>query len=294
MTLMSSTVSLVLLVVTFLAVVDSFRVAGCGKRSCDHTHHHPLTFGSIGFTRTSTIMQGSADESALVISCVNDLGPEEDKNKVRLILASQSPRRREILDMMGLRGKFDAQPSPLDESALQVALRSETATPLDPVAYTQRLAEEKARALADTLTDTSDRPTLVLGSDTIVDLEGVILEKPVDEADAKATIARLSGRQHCVHTGVALYVVNNGESSKVVSFVDTAVVTFAKLLSADIDAYVATGEPMDKAGSYGIQGIGGQMVRRVEGDFFTVMGLPMHRVSRELCRAIQSLTDDQS
>mmetsp|Transcript_18690 Transcript_18690/g.24077 ORF Transcript_18690/g.24077 Transcript_18690/m.24077 type:complete len:241 (+) Transcript_18690:182-904(+) len=232
------------------------------------------------------------EPAALVISCFDQLGPS---GKIRLILASQSPRRREILDMMGLAGRFDVMPSPLDETLVQQRLRqqSETAS-VDPIEYTRTLAEEKAKALAETL-DSIERTTLVLGSDTIVDLEGVILEKPVDERDAKNTLSRLSGRQHYVHTGVALYAVTKSkygagiECSKVVSFVDAATVTFAELTPADINAYVATGEPMDKAGSYGIQGIGGQLVERVEGDFFTVMGLPMHRVSRELSKAMQDL-----
>jgi len=232
--------------------------------------------------------QGHGDES-LVIAQTDQLGPD---GNFRLVLASQSPRRREILDMMGLAGRFDATPSPLDESAVQSRLRSQPT--VDPLVYTQTLAEEKARALAETLDPPSDQKAiLVLGSDTIVDLEGVILEKPVDQEDAIQTVGRLSGRQHYVHTGVAIYAVCPGSPAtctKVVSFVDTATVTFAKLSTSDIEAYVKTGEPMDKAGSYGIQGVGGQLVERVEGDFFTVMGLPMHRVSRELSKAIRDLS----
>jgi septum formation protein len=224
-------------------------------------------------------------------------------DKIRLILASQSPRRREILDMMGLRGKFEARPSPLDEAALQLELQC-----LEPVRYTRQLAEGKALALARSLQDSSSKgaaaytrgSTLVLGSDTVVALDGHKLEKPVSTDDAKRMLCLLQGRHHQVHTGVALVRVddsgtatsNSGRSQPprlVTSFADTADVVFSPLSASDIDAYVATGEPMDKAGSYGIQGIGGQLVSSVQGDFFTVMGLPMHKTSRALADAITEI-----
>jgi septum formation protein len=186
-----------------------------------------------------------------------------------LLLASQSPRRKEILDMMGLAGRFEAIPSPLDETALQQKLLRETMT-TDLKVYTRVLAEEKAKALALTILSTSSQPTLVLGSDTIVDLDGALLEKPKDAADAKDMLSRLSGRKHAVHTGVALYSVAKGDVALETSFTDTALVEFAHLSEHDVDAYIATGEPMDKAGSYGIQGIGGQFVKSIVGDFFTV------------------------
>lgn len=208
---------------------------------------------------------------------------EEDggkKNKVRLILASQSPRRREILTMMGLGERFDAIPSPLDEEGLQIQLLQRERE-VDPKNYTRHLAEEKAKALADDMlrgdggsissssasSSRSQQPTLVLGSDTIVELDGQILEKPKNEADAKRMLSKLSGREHAVHTGVAIVrilpagcststaaVAAASSSSEVVSsFTDTARVRFAALAEDDIDAYVQTGEPSDKAGSYGIQ-----------------------------------------
>lgn len=242
-----------------------------------------------------------------------------DENKPRLILASQSPRRREILAMMGLREgrEFLVEPSPLDESELQNELLSnnnkninnKNQTQLTPIEYNLRLAQAKAHALAEAHrttsnnNNTSNKVTYYLGSDTIVELDEAILEKPNDRDDAKRMLALLSGRQHRVHTAVALYrlgasVANNddGENdtdtartvSLVESFVDTASVSFATLTNEDIDAYVASGEPMDKAGSYGIQGIGGQFVERIEGDFFTVMGLPMHKTSGLVSRALQA------
>lgn len=118
------------------------------------------------------------------------------------------------------------------------------------------------------------------------------VEKPKDEAEAIGMIQRLSGNWHQVHTGVAVYAVGvdgNDEEKLLFSFTDTARVKFADLSHEDIKSYVASKEPMDKAGAYGIQGIGGQLVEQMNGDFFTVMGLPMHRLSRELSTAIRML-----
>jgi septum formation protein len=225
----------------------------------------------------------NSDQNRLLVSNVQHLGD----NKIRLILASQSPRRREILDMLGLTGRYTATPSPLDESSVQSRLANEFVSPL---AYTRTLAEKKAEALAMNLSqDSSTKSTLVLGSDTIVDLDDLILEKPADAESARTMLRQLSGVWHRVHTGVAIYHVEADTVKLMSSFTDTAKVKFADLSEADIEAYVETGEPMDKAGSYGIQGIGGQLVERIEGDFFTVMGLPMHRFSRELSRAITEL-----
>ena len=187
--------------------------------------------------------------------------------------------------MMGLQNRYRVTPSPLDESLLQQQLRD-----IEPIEYTRTLALEKAMALAQSLaTSTSatfahhhqqQQPatTLVLGSDTIVAYDGHILEKPVDEADAVRMLETLQGNRHSVHTGVALVKVQQRQQQQhegkdvtlVEAFTDTAQVTFATLSTNDIASYVATGEPMDKAGSYGIQGIGGQLVTSIEGDFFTV------------------------
>ena len=185
--------------------------------------------------------------------------------------------------MMGLAGRYETIPSPLDESALQVQLlgggdvaREDVEAALDPKDYARILAEEKAKALAEhIMTGGVMQPTLVLGSDTIVEFHGKILEKPKDRGEAKQMLGQLSGAQHTVHTGVALYRVlpNAARSERLVlaqSITETAAVRFASLSEADIDAYIESGEPMDKAGSYGIQGIGGQFVQSVEGDFFSV------------------------
>lgn len=188
---------------------------------------------------------------------------------------------------MGLAGRYTAEPSPLDESALQEELSGQPHVP--PEAYARILAEHKAEAMGKHIIgkSTDDGSTFVLGSDTIVDLDGDILEKPNDKSDAIDMLSRLSGKWHKVHTGVALYRVED-KASLVSSFTDTANVKFADLTDRDILAYVETGEPMDKAGSYGIQGVGGQLVETMEGDFFTVMGLPMHRLSKTLSEIITS------
>merc|ERR1712232_405263 len=127
---------------------------------------------------------------------------------------------------------------------------------------------------------------IVIGSDTIVDLDGNILEKPNDEEHAFDMLTTLSAKWHAVHTGVSIISINSEGGTERVTFSETSKVKFFDLSSKDIRAYINTAEPMDKAGSYGIQGIGGQMVEMIEGDFFNIMGLPMHRLSKELSKII--------
>lgn len=205
---------------------------------------------------------------------------------------------------MGLKEKYTVQSSPLNEEELQQELslllnasEKDPSNAFTPIDYTKRLAESKAYALVEEMVDSkselsntySHKCTYVLGSDTIVDFDGSILEKPKDSDDAKMMLSKLSGNWHSVHTGVAIYRINHEIENKVElvsSFTDTARVLFTHLSPEDIDSYISTGEPMDKAGSYGIQGVGGQMVQQLNGDFFTVMGLPMNRVSKELANVI--------
>lgn len=166
----------------------------------------------------------------------------------------------------------------------------------NPADYAQKNAELKALDIATKLFREVDgevkNTILVIGSDTIVDLDGTILEKPDDEAHAHAMLSSLSGRQHLVHSGVAVFSSKgprsktNGTPLPVVSFCESTRVTFATLTSEEIWSYVRSGEPMDKAGAYGIQGLGGQMVRGIDGCYFTVMGLPMHRLSAALAQVI--------
>lgn len=178
---------------------------------------------------------------------------------VKVILASQSPRRRELLSLIGI--AHEVRPANIDETYLDGEV---------PARHAERLARTKAETIA-----VSDAVTI--GSDTIVVIDGDVLGKPGDEDVAAHMLRRLSGRSHIVITGVA--VRWNGRT---VSAIEQVVVTFRALTDADIRSYIATGEPMDKAGAYGIQGFGATIVERVDGDYFAVMGLPLNRLTRLL------------
>ena len=177
-----------------------------------------------------------------------------------LVLASASPRRRELLGMLGLR--FAVRPADVDES-----VRPGEA----PDAYVLRLALEKARALA--------RPgELALGADTVVVIDGDILGKPQDFEDACRMLARIAGREHTVYTGVGLHEAAAGDvggGERQASAVATSRVRMAAMDEAEIRWYAATGEPMDKAGSYAVQGVGAVFVEEVQGNYTNVVGLPL-------------------
>lgn len=175
----------------------------------------------------------------------------------RVILASQSPRRRELLALIGI--THEVHPADVDETVHP----HEAAVP-----HCERLARAKAHTLAVQHPD-----AVVIGSDTIVVIDGDILGKPANRGEAIATITRLSGRTHTVFTAVA--VAHGGVT---LSGVESVSVTFRPLDAAQIAAYVDTGEPMDKAGAYGIQGFGATNVERIDGDYFAVMGLPLGRM----------------
>ncbi|AKX93289.1 septum formation protein Maf [Moorella thermoacetica] len=181
----------------------------------------------------------------------------------KLVLASASPRRRELLARLGL--PFTIQPSRIDESVYRH---------LPPAARVEALALAKARAMAAGLTD-----ALVLGADTLVVCEGRVLGKPDSPAAAARMLAFLSGRTHTVYTGVAVVQAPRGPEG--VTHARTAV-TFRHLTPDQIEAYVATGEPLDKAGAYGIQGRGALLVAGIEGDYFNVVGLPLVQVEELL------------
>lgn len=174
-----------------------------------------------------------------------------------VILASQSPRRRELLKLVGI--AHEVRPADIDETWNAGEL---------PVPHAERLAREKAHAIA-----VREPGAVVIAADTIVVLDGEILGKPRDGAEARSTIRRLSGRTHTVCTAMA--VARGGQT---VSAVETVQVTFRELGDEEIAAYVRTGEPMDKAGAYGIQGYGATIVDRIEGDYFSVMGLGLRRL----------------
>lgn len=143
-----------------------------------------------------------------------------------------------------------------------------------PEAFVQRLAIAKARAAADELLDTAET-TFVIGADTTVVAEGELLEKPADAKDAYRMLRLMSGKRHEVLTGVSVVVLPEGQS---VNFMDRTRVQLVELSEQEIDEYVSTGEPFDKAGGYGIQGIAGRFVTRVEGCYFNVIGMPLSRV----------------
>jgi septum formation protein len=183
---------------------------------------------------------------------------------VRLILASQSPRRRELLNQIGL--VHEVRPADIDETVWPGEA---------PVPHCERLAREKAHTLAVQFPD-----AVVVGSDTIVVVDGVILGKPSNADDAATMLEQLSGREHTVYTAVA--VAHGGQT---LSGVEAVTVRFRTLSRPQIDAYVRTGEPMDKAGAYGIQGYGATMVEAITGDYYAVMGLPLGRLV-ELLQAL--------
>ncbi|WP_167147398.1 Maf family protein [Pseudomonas sp. OTU750018] len=174
-----------------------------------------------------------------------------------LYLASGSPRRRELLTQIAV--PFLTQIAPIDENALPGE---------SPIAYVERLALSKAQAGLAALTDTAD--AVVLGADTAVVLDGRILGKPTDRADALSTLSDLSGRTHDVLTAVAL-VSRERQVSRLV----TSQVTFRALSQAEIEAYWASGEPQDKAGCYGIQGLAAVFVSQLRGSYSAVVGLPL-------------------
>lgn len=194
-----------------------------------------------------------------------------------IVLASASPRRRELLEAAGV--EFSVHAVDVDE-----ALEPDDLA--DPAGAARKLAERKAHAAADQLLNGGKEGLfIVLGSDTMVALDAEVFGKPVDEADAWRMLRALSGNTHQVHTGVSLWAVSAlpGEDLGVAfrSFTDTTQVTFRSLSDEDIAAYIATGDPMDKAGSYGIQSGAGSFVDRIDGALDTVIGLPVKRLQRE-------------
>lgn len=182
---------------------------------------------------------------------------------LRVILASQSPRRRQLLTMIGI--AHTVVPPDIDETYPAGE---------QPAAHAERLAREKAAAIALRCPD-----TVVIGADTIVVIDSRVLGKPRDIEDAARMLRELSGRTHVVHTGVAV-----SRGGRMVSDVASVAVTFRALTHADITAYVATGEPMDKAGAYGVQGYGSTIVDHIDGDYFAVMGLALNTLVRLLQR----------
>lgn len=184
-----------------------------------------------------------------------------------MILASASPRRSELLGRLGLR--FRVTPSRAEEEKVERLSESEAGP------FVERLALAKASEVAAQAV----YGELVLGADTIVWLEGAVLNKPRDSEEAISLLERLAGCEHRVYTGVALARAGEGP---IETLHEITKVRFYPLTRSEIEAYVASGEPLDKAGAYGAQGLGSLLIERIEGDYFNVVGLPVSRVHRLL------------
>lgn len=179
-----------------------------------------------------------------------------------IVLASQSPRRRALLEQVGI--PFEAKASGVEEPLIKY--------PEDVHAYVTKLAVDKATSLVSTSED-----QVIIGADTIVSYEGRVFPKPVDDAEAKLFLQQLSNATHKVITAVAIV-----DAGKVHTFTSETDVTFFALEETLIDAYVASGDPLDKAGGYGIQSNSALFVKKIDGDYYTVMGLPIAKLSKTL------------
>ena len=180
-----------------------------------------------------------------------------------VILASQSPRRRELLERMGI-SDFLIRPAQGEEI-------------FDPSLTPAQLVEVLSRQKAEEISAGAGPEDIVIAADTVVSVDGRVLGKPGDEAEAAEMLAALSGREHTVYTGVTVC-----RGDQILTQHEATAVRFRPLTDQEIDAYIATGEPMDKAGSYGIQGRGALLVEGISGDYFNVVGLPVCRLGRML------------
>ncbi|KAJ8729115.1 hypothetical protein PYW08_000696 [Mythimna loreyi] len=192
-----------------------------------------------------------------------------------IILASGSPRRKELIENIGL--KVGLCPSLFEENLDPKSFNSFTE-------FVEETALQKVLEVEKRLILEGNKPDVVIGADTMVTLGKEMFGKPTSEAEAFEILSRLSGRGHTVYTGVVIKALD-----KVVKFTEKTDVFFGKMDEQQIRGYIATGEPMDKAGGYGIQGVGGTFVERVEGDYFTVVGLPLYR----LCSVLYDMFKQQ-
>lgn len=196
----------------------------------------------------------------------------------QIILASQSPRRKELLEQIGL--EFEICP----------AKGEEIITKTIPEEVVMELSKQKAEEVAAMVSTyaqehkdiTTPSDILVIGADTVVAYDGKILGKPVDEADAKRMLTMLSGNTHSVFTGVTLVLIDKSGRAGELVFYEKTDVKMHEMTELEIDRYIATGEPMDKAGSYGIQGKCAIYIEKIEGDYNNVVGLPIARIYQEL------------
>jgi len=183
-----------------------------------------------------------------------------------VILASSSPRRHKILTQAGI--EFEVLPSDIPE---------DVGGGMSPYEAVKTLSEQKAMCAVEKITG----DCVIVAADTIVDLNGRILGKPADEDDAFNILKKLQGRKHSVYTGVCI-IKKTGDGLIIKNLIDNAAVFMRQMTDDEIRAYVETGEPMDKAGAYAIQEKGSLFVERIEGDFYTIQGLPIVRVYQEL------------
>jgi septum formation protein len=196
----------------------------------------------------------------------------------QIILASQSPRRKELLEQIGL--EFEICPAKGEEIITK-------SVPEEVVMELSKQKAEEVAAMVSSYTQehkdiTTPSDILVIGADTVVAYDGKILGKPVDEADAKRMLSMLSGNTHSVFTGVTLVLIDkSGRAGELVFFEKTDVKMHA-MSEQEIERYIATGEPMDKAGSYGIQGKCAIYIEKIDGDYNNVVGLPITRIYQEL------------
>ncbi|XP_078578628.1 putative bifunctional dTTP/UTP pyrophosphatase/methyltransferase protein [Branchiostoma floridae x Branchiostoma japonicum] len=193
----------------------------------------------------------------------------------RIVLASGSPRRQEILKRIGL--KFEVVPSKFEENLKKSSFAG-------PHEYATATARGKAMEVADRLYSQVKKPDLIIAADTVVSLGSDIIEKPADEEDAFKILKRLNAKTHEVVTGVVLVVpsITGAEKYDMVQFHESTEVCFGDLTDEMLKAYVATGEPMDKAGGYGIQAIGSSLVQGIHGDYFNVEGFPVYHFCKKL------------
>lgn len=188
---------------------------------------------------------------------------------MRYILASKSPRRKEILSKLGL--QFDIIP----------AEGEEIITSTDPAAVVEQLSFQKAKEIYDQIITDDDEGVIIIGADTVVSKDGIILGKPKDKDDACRMLKMLSGNFHSVFTGVTCFYKKGIEVKNITFFEETKVFMY-DISDTDIWNMIESGEPMDKAGAYAIQGLAGKYIYRIEGDYDNVVGLPAARLNYEL------------
>ena len=194
---------------------------------------------------------------------------------MKIYLASASPRRREIMEKIGV------------DAEIRISGADEDVDETDPAELVEQLSARKAVSVADEIDaesgDGRSEPYCVIGADTVVSIDGRILGKPTDEADAHRMLKTLSGRTHQVFTGVTLVITPGKDADfDVISFHEKTDVEFSEMSDEEIDAYIATGDPMDKAGAYGVQSYAAPYVKGMRGDYYNVMGLPACRLYHEL------------